>query len=98
LRADFVDEKNEQLDLNQIYLVSQNINGLVSFPATQISLLSNSPHVIWAISKGKFVYFTYSDFKKSGINEQSRSHTFRMRTYPGELNDYNDLKKVLGVF
>ena len=98
LNVNFVDEKQEPIKLNEVYVVSQGINGVVSYQPSQLRVLPNLPHALWSISDDKFLYFTFSDYQKIDLSEKTTKLTFQMRTYPGELNDYNDLKKVLGVF
>src|SRR5690606_5275944 len=95
IAATFVDSRNKPLVITHLALASKELNGVFRFFSNNIKVLPNTPHVIWGISNGQFVYFTYLDFEKSNIDNQTTNYTFTMRKYNGDLTNYQDLKNIL---
>jgi hypothetical protein len=92
--ATFVDNKNKVLNFASINEAIIGINRLFVFPNNKISVLANANHVFWATFENKLYYFTANDYNKLQFTKPNNA-TFVMRKYEGELNNIEDLRKVL---
>jgi hypothetical protein len=96
LLASFVNEEGDTLKVSQLAIASAELNGVFSFFSNQISVYPEVNHCLWGIANDDFVYFTFEDFKNTGITPNTKEFTFTMRTYSGEITVYQVLKDLLG--
>jgi len=91
----FVDSSNNKLDLSSIAVVYKNLNGICEFSTqSPIKLVPEEENMIWALTNAGFYYFTYKDFKESGINNLSSVYTFKLRKARHNISSYDDIRAL----
>jgi hypothetical protein len=91
----FVDSSNNKLDLPSIAVVYKNFNGICQFTTQMpIRVVPDEQNMIWALTNAGFYYFTYKDFKETGINKLSTAYTFKLRKARHNISSYDDIRAL----
>lgn len=97
LTANFVDKNSNKVNLETVYLANKDLNGLFTFNSNKIKITPQSPHALWGIYNGKLYYFSYKEFEDIRIDNEINEFTFTMNEYRNQINNYKELKELLGL-
>lgn len=96
IRPEFVNTTGEQIWFQEVAVVNKQLNGLIRIPfKSDVRVTPGKPTMLWAILNSQLYYFSYKDFAASQLNRNSKSFTFQMRTWDGEIRNYHEMRKVL---
>lgn len=94
--AKFIDKSGKDIQLNRIILVTKGLNSIQTFTTHNIKVNFLLENTIWSIVDNKFVYLSFDDFKKCGINSSTTQYTFPMKIYASKISSREDIRKIVG--
>jgi hypothetical protein len=94
IAASFYDEKRNALPLLNINIVRLGINAIIT-TGTNIKVEENQPHAIWGADSKKIYYITANEYKKLGINKNTKEFSFSLKSIDAGSIDISALKKLL---
>lgn len=102
IKAQFIDESNQKLELNMVQVIYKSFNGInansdklpdYSFP--ELDVIPTDDNMIWSVLNNRLYYLNYEDFKQYQINSATKSTIFKMRIATDSIKTADDLRKVL---
>ncbi len=94
----FSSSPGDTIMFSQVAVVYKNFNGITQYPYNMpIRVIPGDDNMLWAIHNKQLYYYTYKDFKNSGINRNSFKYHFEMRKAEIEFTGYDAVKGFLNT-
>lgn len=95
--ANFVDQKNSQLDFYGINLVDIERNAIFWFDPKSVKINQSQKQAIIVVKGDTTYYVTPTEIGNSQIDEVKKSVTFKMKHHIGEIESPDKLKDLLEI-
>lgn len=95
--ANFVDQKNSQLDFYGINLVDIDRSAIFWFDPKSVKINQSQKQAIIVVNGDTTYYVTPTDFRNRQIDNLTKSVTFKMRQHIGEIESPDKLKDFLEI-
>ncbi len=93
----FKDEKGNAIELNDPYVVYENLNTIFPCSNQTLNYSADKASMIWGVAKGEFYYFTYVDFKNAGFSAQTKEQDIIMHNYFENPMSYKKIQQLVGL-
>jgi hypothetical protein len=94
IAASFCDDKSNLLPLVNVNITRLGLNSIIT-TGTNIRVEENYPYTIWGADSKKIYYITANEYKKLGINKNTKEFKFSLKGIDAEKIDISTLKKLL---
>jgi hypothetical protein len=95
--ANFVDQKNNQLDFYGVNLMDIDRNAIFWSDPKNIKINQSQKQAIIVVKEDTIYYVTPTDFGNTQMDDVTKSITFKMRQYIGETESPDKLKELLEI-
>lgn len=95
--ANFVDQKNSQLDFYGINLVDIDRSAIFWFDPKSVKINQSQKQAIIVVNGDTTYYVTPTEIGNSQIDEVKKSVTFKMKHHIGEIESSDKLKNLLEI-
>lgn len=96
LLAAFQDKQGNNVELTNIAVVFNGLDGILRYPDNNIKLATNLDNMIWGVVGSRFAYISFADYRKIGLKPDVKSHTFNLTIVKDEQNNYEYLHSLVG--
>lgn len=97
LNATFIDPEQKPLTINSVEVLNLNRNAKINYDPKAIKLSLENRQAMFVIKKDTFLYMTPTDLLNSKISSNTKSTTFMMNRFIGEIESPTMLKRLLEI-
>jgi chloramphenicol O-acetyltransferase len=88
--------KNKNINLNYTAVVYRGFNGIMQFAGNSfIRVLPKMDNMLLAIQDDTLYYYSYNDFRSSGISPSTKTFSFFMHSFPQKITSYGDVRAFI---
>jgi hypothetical protein len=102
IKAQFIDESSQKLNLNMVQVVYKSLNGinansdrLPDYTFPELDVIPTDSNMIWSVLNNRLYYLTYEDFRQYNIDISTEKMVFKMKVSTDTIRSADDLRKVL---
>jgi hypothetical protein len=95
ITAIFQDSTGKELQLKNIAVIENGVNGIYRFFDNNIRIMKNADNMLMGVLNNQIAYLSFKDFEAYNIEPGRSIQVFRMRVLPENQHNYSHIKYLM---